>query len=99
MYTCTDKDVIIIFSVTMREDRYFIAGRAITVSLVHGAPPADFLSPTFFSCLVSGPELAKPLLEDVADSDLHVKIKRVIFSVFTLVSDVAGKIFNHSSLK
>ncbi|XP_061584191.1 G2/M phase-specific E3 ubiquitin-protein ligase-like [Cololabis saira] len=31
-------------STAMREDRYFIAGRAIAVSLVHGGPPAGFLS-------------------------------------------------------
>ncbi|CAI5682048.1 unnamed protein product [Oreochromis niloticus] len=64
-------------SAAMREDRYFIAGRAIAVSLVHGGPPAGFLSPTLFSCLVDGPDLAKPVLEDVADSDLREKIKRV----------------------
>ncbi|KAJ4946591.1 hypothetical protein JOQ06_024255, partial [Pogonophryne albipinna] len=65
------------FGAAMREDRYFIAGRAIAVSLVHGGSPAGFLSPTLFSCLVDGPELAKPVLEDVADIDLHEKIKRV----------------------
>ncbi|XP_034738154.1 G2/M phase-specific E3 ubiquitin-protein ligase [Etheostoma cragini] len=65
-------------STAMREDRYFIAGRAIAVSLVHGGPPARFLSPTLFSCLVDGPELAKPVLADVADNDLRDNIKRVI---------------------
>lgn len=64
-------------STAMREDTYFIAGRAISVSLVHGGPPAGFLSPTLFSCLVDGPEGAKPVLEDVADSELREKIKRV----------------------
>ncbi|XP_034553486.1 G2/M phase-specific E3 ubiquitin-protein ligase-like isoform X3 [Notolabrus celidotus] len=64
-------------STAMREDRYFIAGRAIAVSLVHGGPPAGFLSPTLFSCLVDGPERANPVLKDVADSDLLEKIKRV----------------------
>ncbi|CAK6975947.1 uncharacterized protein LOC117814439 isoform X4, partial [Scomber scombrus] len=63
-------------STAMREDRYFIAGRAIAVSFVHGGPPASFLSPTLFSCLVDGPELAKPVLEDVADGVLREKIKR-----------------------
>jgi len=57
------------FSLAMREDRYFIAGRAIAVSLKRGGPPAGFLSPTLFSSLVDGPELAKPVLEDIADSD------------------------------
>jgi len=71
----------------MREDRYFIAGRAIAVSLVHGGPPATFLSPTVFSCLVEGPEKAKPLLKDVADSDLREKIKRVIFFFFFSVNE------------
>ena len=70
--------VITLFSVAMREDRYFIAGRAIAVSLVHGGPPAGFLSPTLFSCLVDGPELAKPVLKDVEDNDLREKNKRVI---------------------
>ncbi|KAI7796526.1 putative G2/M phase-specific E3 ubiquitin-protein ligase-like, partial [Triplophysa rosa] len=64
-------------STAVREDRYFIAGRAIAVSLVHGGPSAGFLSPTLFSCLVDGPELTKPVLEDIVDSDLHGKIKRV----------------------
>lgn len=72
----------ILFSLAMREDRYFIAGRAIAVSLVHGGPPASFLSPTLFSSLVDGPELAKPVLEDVADGDLREKIIRVIFLEF-----------------
>ncbi|CAM4609845.1 unnamed protein product [Leuciscus chuanchicus] len=72
-----DKMNLAFDSTAMREDRYFIAGRAIAVSLVHGGPPACFLSPTLFSSLVDGPELAKPVLEDIADSDLHEKIKRI----------------------
>lgn len=46
LYMCTVKYIIISFSPTMREDRYFIAGRAIAVSLVHNGPPAGFLSLT-----------------------------------------------------
>nr|XP_055036518.1 uncharacterized protein LOC129423994 [Misgurnus anguillicaudatus] len=72
-----DKMNLAFDSNAMREDRYFIAGRAIAVSLVHGGPPAGFLSPTLFSSLVDGPELAKPILEDIADTDLREKIKRV----------------------
>lgn len=49
------------------------------MSLVHGGPPPGFLSPTLFSCLVGGPESAKPVLEDISDSDLYVKVKKVIF--------------------
>ncbi|XP_059409391.1 G2/M phase-specific E3 ubiquitin-protein ligase-like [Carassius carassius] len=72
-----DKMNLALDSTAMREDRYFIAGRAIAVSLVHGGPPPGFLSPTLFSSLVDGPELAKPGLEDIADKDLHEKIKRI----------------------
>ncbi|ROJ66309.1 G2/M phase-specific E3 ubiquitin-protein ligase [Anabarilius grahami] len=72
-----DKMNLAFDSSAMREDRYFIAGRAIAVSLVHGGPPAGFLSPTLFSLLVDGPELAKPVLEDIADRDLHEKIKKI----------------------
>ncbi|XP_072574531.1 uncharacterized protein [Paramormyrops kingsleyae] len=64
-------------STALREDRYFIAGRAIAVSLVHGGPTAGFLSPTLFSCLVDGPDFTKPVLEDIADCDLHEKIEKV----------------------
>ncbi len=79
LYACTVTYIIFSFSLAMREDRYFIAGRAIAISLVHGGPPPGFLSPTLFSSLVDGPELAKPVLEDIADRDLHEKIKRVIY--------------------
>ncbi|XP_041916321.1 G2/M phase-specific E3 ubiquitin-protein ligase-like isoform X2 [Alosa sapidissima] len=64
-------------SIAMREDRYFIAGRAIAVSLVHGGPPACFLSPTLFTRPVNGPDFAKPILEDIADGDLREKIKMI----------------------
>lgn len=74
LYACTVTYIIFSFSLAMREDRYFIAGRAIAISLVHGGPPPGFLSPTLFSSLVDGPELAKPVLEDIADRDLHEKI-------------------------
>ncbi|XP_062320566.1 G2/M phase-specific E3 ubiquitin-protein ligase-like [Osmerus eperlanus] len=62
-------------SAALREDRYYTAGRAIAVSLVHGGPPPNFLSPTVFSLLVHGS--AKPVLEDIADMELLEKVKKV----------------------
>ncbi|XP_071777645.1 G2/M phase-specific E3 ubiquitin-protein ligase-like [Centroberyx gerrardi] len=59
----------------LREDRYYTAGRAIAVSLVHGGPPPNFLSPTVFSLLVDGS--ANPVLEDIADTELLEKVKKV----------------------
>ncbi|XP_062418993.1 uncharacterized protein LOC134131245 [Pungitius pungitius] len=62
-------------SAALREDRYYTAGRAIAVSLVHGGPPPNFLSPTVYSLLVNGS--AKPVLEDIADMELLEKVKKV----------------------
>ncbi|XP_034002246.1 G2/M phase-specific E3 ubiquitin-protein ligase-like isoform X3 [Trematomus bernacchii] len=64
-------------SAALREDRYFIAGQAIAVSLVHGGPPPGFLAPTLYSCLVGGHSSIKPDLEDIVDADLYEKVKKV----------------------
>ncbi|KAL2089685.1 hypothetical protein ACEWY4_014373 [Coilia grayii] len=71
------KKNLTIDSIAMREDRYFFAGRAIAVSLIHGGPPACFVSPTLFSCLVHGPDRGQPVLEDIVDVELRDKIKRI----------------------
>ncbi|KAA8594383.1 hypothetical protein FQN60_005217, partial [Etheostoma spectabile] len=55
-----------------------------TVSLVHGGPPPNFLSPTVFCLLVNG--LANPKLEDIADTELLEKVKKV--SESTTVEDL-----------
>ncbi|KAI4797185.1 hypothetical protein KUCAC02_025267 [Chaenocephalus aceratus] len=60
-----------------REDRYFFAGRAIAVSLVHGGPPPSFLSTTLFDCFAAGSHTAKPVLKDIADTDIYNQVKRV----------------------
>ncbi|KAJ4920939.1 hypothetical protein JOQ06_016534 [Pogonophryne albipinna] len=65
-------------STALREDRYFIAGQAIAVSLVHGGPPPGFLAPTLYSCLVGGHSSIKPDLEDIVDADLYEKVKKHI---------------------
>ncbi|CAM4598551.1 unnamed protein product [Leuciscus chuanchicus] len=57
------------------DDRYCFAGRSIAVSLVHGGPAPCFLSETLFSCLVKGPEMSRPVTEDIADNELYEKLK------------------------
>ncbi|XP_037548507.1 G2/M phase-specific E3 ubiquitin-protein ligase, partial [Nematolebias whitei] len=64
-------------STALREDKYFMAGRAIAVSLVHGGPAPRFLSPVLFACLVGGPAAACPTLKDITDADLHEKLQMV----------------------
>lgn len=72
--------------IALRDDEYFIAGRAIAVSLVHGGPAPRFLSPTLFTCLVQGPETVKPSLKDVADSDLKDKLEKVNCECFKCIA-------------
>ncbi|XP_045913676.1 G2/M phase-specific E3 ubiquitin-protein ligase-like isoform X2 [Micropterus dolomieu] len=64
-------------SSAVREDRYFIPGRAIAVSLVHGGPPPCFFSGTLFACIAEEPDACRPVLEDIADLELHRKLKDV----------------------
>ncbi|KAJ4937091.1 hypothetical protein JOQ06_001675 [Pogonophryne albipinna] len=66
-------------STALREDRYYLAGRAIAVSLVHGGPPPTVLSPTIFSLLVKGS--ANPALEEIADPELLNKVRKVVHRV------------------
>ncbi|XP_038157342.1 uncharacterized protein LOC119794066 [Cyprinodon tularosa] len=64
-------------STALREDRYFMAGWAIAVSLVHGGPAPRFLSPVLFAGLVGGPNAVCPTLKDITDADLQEKLKTV----------------------
>ncbi|XP_059201469.1 uncharacterized protein LOC131981267 isoform X1 [Centropristis striata] len=71
-------------STALREDWYYIAGRAIAISLVHGGPPPNFLSPVVFSLLVD--DSPNPVLEDIADLDLLEKVIKV--SESTTIEDL-----------
>ncbi|KAG7455575.1 G2 M phase-specific E3 ubiquitin-protein ligase-like [Solea senegalensis] len=77
-------------STALREDWYYIAGRAIAISLVHGGPPPNFLSPVVFSLLVD--VSANPVLEDIADADLLEKVKKGS-STSTLTADQVDDLF------
>lgn len=70
-------------SKALREDWYYFAGRSMAVSLVHGGPPPNFLSSTIYNLLVNGS--ANAVLDDIADSDLYEKVKKVAES--TTVDD------------
>ncbi|XP_076141258.1 uncharacterized protein LOC143123864 isoform X2 [Alosa pseudoharengus] len=70
-----NRKTLAINSTALREDWYYTAGRAISVSLVHGGPPPNFLSPLVFSLLTDSSP--KPEMEDIADSELLEKVQRV----------------------
>lgn len=69
----------VIYFTAVREDLYFLAGRAIAVSMVHGGPSPGFVSNTMYDCLVKGPANTSPTIEDVSDLDLRQKIKQVSY--------------------
>lgn len=60
----------------LREDKYFFAGQAIAVSLVHGGPAPGFFSSSLYASLTG--RSAKPEMEEISDSDLYSKIKKVV---------------------
>lgn len=70
-------NIAFVFIPAIREDRYFIAGRAVAVSLVHGGPAPSCFSKTLFDCIAQGPDVCTPVLEDVGDCELYNKIKKV----------------------
>ncbi|XP_076148922.1 G2/M phase-specific E3 ubiquitin-protein ligase-like [Alosa pseudoharengus] len=62
-------------SLALREDKYFFAGQAIAVSLVHGGPAPGFFSSSLYASLTG--KSPKPEMEEISDSDLYTKIKKV----------------------
>lgn len=68
----------------LREDWYYVVGRAIAVSLVHGGPPPNFLSSVMFTFLVNG--TANPVLEDIADNELLEKVQKVSNDWFLILN-------------
>lgn len=61
----------------VRSDDYFIAGRAIAVSLVHGGPPPRFLATELYDALVRGPENVTCDFQKIPDEDLKSKLEKV----------------------
>lgn len=64
-------------SSAVRSDDYFIAGRAIAVSLVHGGPPPRFLATELYDALVRGPENVTCDFQKIPDEDLKSKLEKI----------------------
>ncbi|MGH0147541.1 UNVERIFIED_CONTAM: hypothetical protein FKN15_012339 [Acipenser sinensis] len=65
-------------SEAVRSDDYFIAGRAIAVSLVHGGPPPQFLATELYDALVRGPENVTCDFQKIPDEDLKSKLEKCL---------------------
>nr|XP_055051748.1 uncharacterized protein LOC129437569 isoform X3 [Misgurnus anguillicaudatus] len=68
-------------SVAVREDRYYLIGKAIAISMVHGGPSPGFFSPTLFECIINGN--VSPTIGDVNDFDLQANITKISRAVST----------------
>lgn len=61
----------------IREDEYFLAGKMIGVSIVHGGPGPHFLSKDLVNHIVGQPSFSASL-EDVTDEGV-VKVLREVW--------------------
>lgn len=63
-------------AIAVREDEYFLAGRMIAVSIVHGGPGPHFLSKDLVNHIVEQP-LFSATLEDVTDEGIVKVLQEV----------------------
>ncbi len=61
----------------MRNDDYFYAGVAIALSVVHGGPGPQFLSPSLFRALATSPKATVISIEEITDPELCINLQRV----------------------
>ncbi|KAL0965892.1 hypothetical protein UPYG_G00287310 [Umbra pygmaea] len=89
-------------SIAVREDKYYIMGKAISVSMVHGGPSPGFFSPTLFNCIVK--DNVSPTIDDVHDFDLRAKIRKVsearsMEELHSVVSSISDYLSNAGCLR
>lgn len=59
-----------------REDEYFLAGKMIAVSIVHGGPAPHFLSKNLVHYMLGNPSFSATV-EDVQDEEIGKVLKQV----------------------
>ncbi|XP_051578976.1 G2/M phase-specific E3 ubiquitin-protein ligase-like [Myxocyprinus asiaticus] len=68
---------LVLNSKALRDDLYFEVGSLLALSLVHGGPPVGFFSPALYHSLFHYPTNYRPALEDLGDTALAHKIRRI----------------------
>lgn len=68
---------LVLNSRALRDDLYFEIGSLLALSLVHGGPPVGFFSPVLYHNLFSYPTNYRPTLQDLGDTVLAHKIRRI----------------------
>ncbi len=61
----------------MQNDDYFYTFVAIALSVVHGGPGQQFLSPSLFRALTTSPEATVISVEEIKDPELCINLQRV----------------------
>ncbi len=65
------------FSKELQDGDYFLAGKIIAVSIVHGGPGPENFSPILFDSIVKGPEAVKVSVDDVFDHEAKQQLRRL----------------------
>ncbi|XP_007545094.2 G2/M phase-specific E3 ubiquitin-protein ligase-like [Poecilia formosa] len=73
----TESRYIVCNSRAAREDEYFLAGKMIAVSIVHGGPAPHFLSKNLVNYLIGNPSFSATI-EDVKDEEIGKVLKEVL---------------------
>ncbi|MGH0189678.1 UNVERIFIED_CONTAM: hypothetical protein FKN15_037320 [Acipenser sinensis] len=58
----------------LQGNRYFYAGQLKAMSIIHGGPPPQFLSPVLTEALICGPDKVIVSAEDVANEEIRSQI-------------------------
>ncbi|XP_069502825.1 G2/M phase-specific E3 ubiquitin-protein ligase-like [Ambystoma mexicanum] len=80
----------------LRNDEYYLAGEAMAISLVHGGPAPNFLSPILYRCLVSERKNVHPVLADVTDPETQEMLHEIESA--SSLEMLQGLILKHSSI-
>ncbi|XP_056120625.1 G2/M phase-specific E3 ubiquitin-protein ligase-like [Rhinichthys klamathensis goyatoka] len=76
---------------SMQNDDYFFAGVAIALSVVHGGPGPQFISPSLFRALTTNPEGTVIAIEEVTDPMLCINLQRLAsgdYDAFTNIESI-----------
>ena len=71
------KKTITMNPVLLASNTYFQAGRMVAASLQQGGPGIRCLSPAVFWYMVEQPEMSAPSVDEIADSEVQNKVRKV----------------------
>ena len=73
---CEEKNRLC-YPTALQTDMYFMVGRIMAVSLVHGGPSPTFLSRTLFDAIIKGMDRVSPTIQDIHDRTLRQQLEDV----------------------